>query len=752
MKDRVYIDFEFCHPEEVNMGLICCALKVDKGDTERYWLLDGSDNDRLVSRLLELEHCTFVAYNVDMAEGRCFRALGLHPAKFRWNDLMIDWRWLRNGDDRYSFGNVIIKKNADKYDDEYENDGVDKHNFTTAWSVAPLVKITKRMTPEEIAEANQQNRDQCRSEARTNGRKVVNKPAGFGLLDAEYFFSVIGEDEVIDAFTTKESVRSYLIIANRNNPDKIQENKETVLDYCSSDIGLLRELDEAIDWEMHKVANENHLFVMDGTVCSTSISTIRSVDDIRLDMGVWAARLAMYSSRGIPLDKAKYEAVKAAVPQITSETQLAWNKDHPDFSIYRIGPDLRTLRTRKAIRKKSPYKNFNLYKDEYLEQDFIRKYCAITGVQWPTTAKGSFTLKGDVLKEMDDGNIISEFRKHRDSLTAIKAMAVQKDGSVKLDQSIGKNYKQHPNFGPYGTKSGRNATKASTFVFLGPKWFRIMVNPREGTYLCDLDAHSEEVAIAAALYNDENKREVYRSADVYMQYAQLAGAYPKDKPILTEDERDSEKWFKEEGWGRVRKMYKSGFLGMQYGMGAGSLQRRVALSLPPKEREALPSTFGETFVEEYHNTFNSEFVCVSELKHQYRKGVCSGVVLCDGWRVGPDDPNVLAVGNFPVQGTGAVILRKCCELCDEAGIKIYATLHDAISITGKVENMKSDIETASECFRKAAEYVLGEDLMKVGNPEIVRHGDVWLHDADCKGVWNNMASKYFKDFVIKDDK
>lgn len=750
MKNRVYIDFEFCHPDEVDMGLICCALRLDRGSIERYWLLDGSDKDKLVSRILELEDCTFVAYNVDMAEGRCFRALGLHPAKFKWNDLMLDWRWLRNGDDRYAYGNVIIKKKADKFDDEYENDEVERNNFAVAWSIPPLVKVTKRMSKEEIDEANAQNREQCRNEARANGRRVVNKPAGLGLLDAEYFFSVVGEDEVVDSFLNKDAIRNELIIANKNDADKIQENKDAILDYCSSDIGYLRELDESIEFEMRRVASENHLFVLDGTVCSVPITTIRSVSDIRLDMGVWAARLAMYSSRGIPLNKSKYEVVKAAVPQISRDTQISWNKEHPDFPVYRIGPDLRTVRNRKLLSSKSPYKNFNIYADKGLAQEFARKYCEMTDADWPKTTSGSYSFKGETLKELDDGSLISDYRKHVDALTAIKSLAVQKDGSVKLDQSIGHDYRQHPNFGPYGTKSGRNATKASTFVFLGPKWFRIMVNPKEGTYLCDLDAHSEEVAIAAAIYDDENKRAVYRSADVYMKYAQLAGAYPKDKPILTEDQRDSEKWFKAEGWDKVRKIYKGGFLGMQFGMGGSSLQRRVALSLPPKDRTSLSATFGEDFVDEYHNTFSKEFVCVSELKKQYRKGFGSGVVLCDGWRIGPDDPNVLAIGNFPVQGTGAVILRKCCELCDKAGLKIYATLHDAISITGKVANMETEIATASECFRKAAEEVLGEDLMKVGNPEIVKHGDVWLHDSDAKGKWNAMASKYFKEFVISD--
>jgi hypothetical protein len=124
--------------------------------------------------------------------------------------------------------------------------------------------------------------------------------------------------------------------------------------------------------------------------------------------------------------------------------------------------------------------------------------------------------------------------------------------------------------------------------------------------------------------------------------------------------------------------------------------------------------------------------------------------LADGWRIGPDDPNILSIGNFPVQGTGAVILRRACELCDQAGVKLYATLHDAISICGKVENMEQEIATATECFRRAAFDVLGEDLMLVGNPEIVKHGQAWLHSSDAKDTWNRMAEKYFEKFTIKD--
>lgn len=729
--NRTYIDFEFNAPSNLDMGLICCALVVDDGPIEKYWLLDGTDRQKLVSRIDELDKTTFVAYNVDMAEGRCFRALGLDPRQFKWDDLMLDWRWLRNGDDRYSYGDVIASDGS-----------------SVSWSVVPSMKTTKRMTKEEEEEAKRINSAECREESRLRGCPVTNQAAGFGLLDCEYFFGVIDADAVLADKAVKHEIRDGLIVGNRDNREILQLNKDKILDYCASDIHLLRSLDSEIGRAMRKVASEDHLFVMDGEVLTCAITKIRSVEEIRHSMGHWAAQLAMYASRGIPLNKAKYDAVKSSVQSIIVDTQMSWNREHPDAPIYRVGPSRLMLGLKKGMLRQSPYVKYEITKDSDLIAAMIDRYCHENFIEWQRTAAGKFSLDSAYLKEMDDGALIHDFRKHNDSLTSLKAMAVQDDGTVKLDLSIGSDMRQRPNFGPFGTKTGRNATKASTFVFLGPKWFRILVDPKEGTYLCDLDAHSEEVAIAAALYDDANKREVYRSADVYMKYAQLAGAYPADKPILTEDQRESEKWFKEEHWDRVRKIYKGGFLGMQFGMGGASLQRRVALSLPPEERNKLDSDFGDKFVDEYHETFKAEYLCVSELKRQYKRGLHSGIVLADSWRIGPDDPNILSISNFPVQGTGAVILRRACELCDKAGVRIYATLHDAISITGKVENMENEIVTAAKAFKAAADEVLGEDLMLVGNPEIVRHGDAWLHSSDAKDTWNRMASKYFEDFVI----
>ena len=725
------IDFEFSKPSNPDMGLVCAALSVDGGEIEKYWLLDGSDNQKLHDRLIDLAEndASFSAYAVQLAEGRCFLALGLDPRRFRWHDLYSEWKWLRNGDNRYLYGDVIVTEN-----------GKDPY---VAVSIPPEVKITKRMTREEEQSAKLLNDAACKMKADKTGKRVVNNQSGEALLDCEYFLGVIDESTVLADKAVKNDVRNFIIAGQ-----DLESRKQEILDYCASDIKLLYELDLKIGDHMAKVMDEPHINVQLGKVRTDfKANKYFTLDELREEIGSWAARNAMYAMRGIPLNAGRLEAVKKAGPLIRVEEQLRWNELHPEYPLYRIGKSAKALSLLKTMRKKSPYLDMEVTEDYDLFADAAMRISKAGKFRWKKTPAGAFAKDSDYLKELDDGGLIHDIRKHKDSIKALKSISPEDDGAYKIDRFIGCDFKQRPNFNPYGTKTGRNAPSATSFIFLMPKWMRLLVNPRKGRYICDLDAHSEEVAIAAALYNDENKREVYRSADVYMKYAQLAGAYPKDKPILTEDERESEKWFKEEGWTQVRKIYKGGFLGMQFGMGGASLERRVRLSLPEEKRDEIFEGWGDSFVDSYRSLFSNETECVTKVRQAYSNQK-KGVMLQDGWRLGPDDPNILSVSNFPVQGTGSVILRRCCELCDAEGIQIYATLHDAISFTGKLENMEREIDTARECFRRAAEDILGENLMVIGNPEIIKHDENWIHDPSVPGTWNSMAEKYFPEFVL----
>ena len=726
----VLIDFEYNRSADKDMGLVCCCLKVDDSPIERFWLDDGSDKDKLVERLISLADHVFVAYAAQMAECRCFYALGLDPRQFKWRDLFSEYKWLANADDRWSYGKFTQKNKC-------------------VYRFKPTLRMQKRMSSEEEAAVKKLQKEEAEAETLARGITCVVEKCDQTLLSIEYHYNLLTEAEVAEDFKTKTGTRNIILSGFR-----LDMHKEAILDYCSSDIHLLGELAELIYKDMVKVSKEPHLIVVKGEVKELAPEALMSVDDIALGMGHWCAQNAVYAMRGIPLHKGKYDAVVKAAAEIKTEIQLGWNIDHPEYPVYRIGSSRKDLLDFKMLRKESPYKKMKITFDEDLFAEMARDLEQIGQFKWKRTKKGGYARDSEYLKELSgkgESDPIYCLRKHNDAVTALKTMCPDDDGVIQALAFIGSDGRQGPNSNPYGTKTGRNAPSATSFLFLQPKHMRVCVDPKEGTELCDLDAHSEEVAIAASVYDDEGKRKVYRSADVYMMYAQLANAYPKDKPILTEDERESEenKWFKEEHWDLVRKAYKSGFLGMQFGMGGSKLRQRVLLSLPKDQRGMIDEEWGDRFVDEYHQTFNKEFTTVSLLKELY-KDRHEGLMLADGWRLGPDEDNILTVGNFPVQGTGAVILRRCCQLCDDAGVKIYATLHDAISITGKSETMDKAIETARECFRQAAVDILGEDLMLVGNPERVRHGDVWLHDSNAKISWNRMASKHFPEYLIGD--
>ena len=87
---------------------------------------------------------------------------------------------------------------------------------------------------------------------------------------------------------------------------------------------------------------------------------------------------------------------------------------------------------------------------------------------------------------------------------------------------------------------------------------------------------------------------------------------------------------------------------MQFGMGGASLERRVRLSLPEEKREEIYDGWGDKFVNDYRALFNSESRCVNAIKQAY-SDYGRGVMLQDCWRIGPDDPNILSIGNFPAQ-------------------------------------------------------------------------------------------------------
>lgn len=90
---RIGIDCEFSFDADNEFVCICAAVTEDSGATHTWW---KDERDALKSYILEHKADTWVAHNVETAEGYLFQSLGLRPTKFRWIDTLMLSRVVHN--------------------------------------------------------------------------------------------------------------------------------------------------------------------------------------------------------------------------------------------------------------------------------------------------------------------------------------------------------------------------------------------------------------------------------------------------------------------------------------------------------------------------------------------------------------------------------------------------------------------------------------------------------------------------------
>lgn len=469
MSKIVAIDFEYKRPSELDMGLISCSLCVDKGVPESYWLFDYSDKEALVNRLIELKEHIFVGYSIQQAEARCFCALGLNPNDFKWRDLMLEWKWLRNGDYRYSYGNVIV-------------------NGFPRKTVPPIAKAGKKASKEE--EANVKNLNDAYLQDLKDGMdddddtELGLQEAGWTMLDCCYFFETIGYSTYRDALKTKQEIRDDIIV--RGTDQDIIDHKQEIISYNEDDIKDIIELADEITKAMVEVGKEDHICVINGTVDYKHL-TQKGVYDTQLNMGDWAARLAKYAHRGLPIHRGRLEKLLEIVPKLQKEAILEWNTDHPDTPLYRVGLPENMLQAKKQAIKKSPYVDETWTKDGAFVENLIQAFLEQSGLEaYPRTKSGKPDTSKKVIDRYASGeNLLKQYQRHQGHLSALKTYSKNKQGKVEALDYIGSDDKQRPDFGPYGTQTARNGAKAKSLCFLGPHWLRVLVDPEPG--MCVID-------------------------------------------------------------------------------------------------------------------------------------------------------------------------------------------------------------------------------------------------------------------------
>jgi hypothetical protein len=82
-----------------------------------------------------------------------------------------------------------------------------------------------------------------------------------------------------------------------------------------------------------------------------------------------------------------------------------------------------------------------------------------------------------------------------------------------------------------------------------------------------------------------------------------------------------------------------------------------------------------------------------------------------GWtcRTGITEFNTRSIANWPIQASGADILRIACILAVRHGIELCAPVHDAVLIEAPIERIEADVALMQELMRRAARVVLNTD-------------------------------------------
>ena len=358
---------------------------------------------------------------------------------------------------------------------------------------------------------------------------------------------------------------------------------------------------------------------------------------------------------------------------------------------------------------------------EYLEKCLREKGLL---KEWDKTPSGELSMDQESLKafKLSDHNYEpgfgGDFARLTSKVTALNGL--MKKGAdnwlSNLDRTDARI--RYRSLRPFTSKTGRCQPQTSKgFVPGWDKSLQCVLNPPKGKWLVELDYSAEETFIPSRVYSDKRYAEVYASKDTYLWMGTELGLIPRnDYETMSKSELKAK-------YHDLRSRLKTFTLAIGYGAGVSTLSSKVG----------LPQAQVKKMYEMVRTTvFPQTYASRDYIEGRIKKGGVRCLWLQNGWHtVIPNDTrdlNTMSLLNFPIQGTGSIILhRLVCEL-ENACIETVATVHDAVWILVDAGDMET-VALARMIMERTANYVLGvpmgESGIRVGEPEIIKHGDLW---------------------------
>jgi len=229
---------------------------------------------------------------------------------------------------------------------------------------------------------------------------------------------------------------------------------------------------------------------------------------------------------------------------------------------------------------------------------------------------------------------------------------------------------------PYAAKTGRNSTSSNQYPLSIKASMRNWFKPIDNRCFVHLDFHRQEIGIAAALSQDKKLLDLYLNGDPYLWFANQC-----DPSIEL-------------------KKAKPAFIAFQYGA-TPSIAFSKKISLPQKLVKQLHNIHHATFTEYWSWT---DLVIEDALADGF-------IALSDGWQAKVTNKSpLLSIINWPIQGTGALLLRNVvCELSQQ-GIYPIGLNHDAVLFECACVDARELAKKTKMVMQRASQQLLGFEL------------------------------------------
>ena len=344
--------------------------------------------------------------------------------------------------------------------------------------------------------------------------------------------------------------------------------------------------------------------------------------------------------------------------------------------------------------------DYGVYEGSTFKQSKFEHWVSAQAIPWPRTDLGKLRLDEATFRQMS---------KSHTQVAALHELRIILAQMRTLKLHVGTDGRNRTLLSPFASKTGRNQPSTTKFIFGNSAWLRSLIKPQKGFGLAYVDFSSQEIAIAAALSGDPKMWQAYNSGDPYMAFAIQAGLAPEGAT------KSSHK--------AIRNRCKQIMLGVGYGMGAEALA--LAAGIHRVEANGLLNNHRMTY---------RIFWKWAEA-NQMRALMGEPLVTPLGWKLqlrNDPDPNDRSLLNWPMQSTGADIMRLAACMLTEAGIEVCCPIHDAFLVRFPLAEEIDVIAKTTKLMVDASAIVMGVGYACRVDADIVRYPDRYMDERGEK--------------------